>query len=211
LGLDATSLELQIRQLLGGPRFPDAGPFHILVLLILTSYGQNGTNMRPNGDTLVYETAMSRRSVGRVLKDLEMWGLLHATKRNGRKPVIWEIGEALKEMPQEDHTRALDAKARVLLERDKDEKTEPNPHKQFARAVKGFQKRCPSNFRARNDEARAEIVVLPDSTLRIADEILHDLRPEWPTETPTLLTQIVEKTRYASFAAAHTREDTEGQ
>lgn len=208
MALDASPLELKIRQLLGSPEFPDAGGLHILLMLILISYGEDGRDMRPSGTTLAYEASISRRQVTRLLLQLEAWHFIVATQREDRKPVVWEIGKALKGEPQKDHTKALDRKRLVLEERER-QKPEPNPEKTIARAIKSFQKHKPVDLVRQDDELQAEVVVLPYEVRRIAQEVIDDVRPSLPKTGEWRVTpEAVEtKRHYASFAAKHTRED----
>ncbi len=211
--LDASPRELKIRQLLGGPLFPHGGPYHILVMLILVSY-DCGEEIRPAGLTLANEASLSRRQLSRVLKDLENWQFIKATKREHRKPVVWALGPALDIDPAEDvakgHWKALEAKGRILAERE-GEKPAPNPEKTTARAIKSFLKHKPLGLVRQDDELKAEVAVLPYEITRIAQEVLDDERDALPTAWRVTPDSVETKPVYASFAAVHTRdEEVEG-
>lgn len=209
--LDASPLEKKIRQLLGSKHYPDGGPLHILVMLILVSYGKGGHEMRPSAATLATEAVLSLRQVRRVLAQLEAWHFLVAVKREDRQPVVWEIGPALDGEPEE-HTRALRAKAEDMARRE-EKKPAPNPEKTVARAIKTFQKHKPAELVRQDDGLGAEVVVLPYEIGRMAQEVIDDVRPSLPKAGEWRVTPdaVVSKRMYASFAAAHTREDNDAQ
>lgn len=207
MAVNATPLERKIRQLLGGPQYPKGGPLHIVVMLVLVSYGQDGQDMRPSGATLATETSLSRRQITRVLNDLEAWHFIKAVEREDRRPVVWAIGDALTG-ENRDHVAALREKAKFIAEHEVP-KPKPDPNKTEARTVKAVIKHLSGTpLMRRDDNLRSAVLVISDATVDAADKVLDGELPAIPT--PSIGPDAVEakpQYAYASFAAKHTRED----
>lgn len=200
--LDASPLELKIRELLGSKTYERGGPLHILVMLILVSYG---SEMRPSGTTLAAEASLSRRQVSRVLRDLENWQFIVAVRREGRKPVVWEIGPALDGEPAKNHSEAIREKAKLLAAKD-GEKPKPNPEKTKARTVRAVVKHLADTpFMAYDAAQRTTVVSLPDETVHESEQVLDDELPA--LQAPRVKAETFLSPGYASFAAAHTRDE----
>lgn len=192
----SNTAEVKARQLLGGPRFPDAGPLHLLLLLIMLAYVGDDGRICVKDRRLVDETSLSLRQVSRLKAELKDWGVIREVAVKGTTPVF-ELGEAFALDPISDHSIAMDAKARTQAAKPKKAKTDSEVS--LARALDRANKRWPDDLRVK--ERDEDLLRYPHETAKEVREVLDGDRKvltKWPK-------------RFVSFASKDTRpaEDEE--
>lgn len=174
------TLVRRVLQVLGGPEVPHARAQHVSVLLALISHGANGANMRPSIRTLELQALLSRPTVKRVLRALEEWCVIRATDRPARKPVVYAIGDVLREPPLDNLREALDQKEEIIDARDNDPSLD-KPDLREPRAIIAATRHIRPAWRSFNEGSGIGIL-LPSSAVAKATAAIAG-KTDWPVRS----------------------------